>query len=197
MGRPGLHITSFTTAVAAIASPVMAHDASLGDQMLQPVTAAQSLLPLLAVGLVCRQNDHIQIDRLEILILGVGLALGLAAQIHLGAGDGAAAISLVLACIAGGMTAIARPVPAGATSAIVFALGLAVGANLHVETSSVLDVAPALAAASFATIAVLLLITETARSVTHDWHAIALRVAGSWIVAIAVISLARSLRDLA
>ena len=31
--------------------PVLAHDASLGDQMLQPVTAAQSLLPLLAVGL--------------------------------------------------------------------------------------------------------------------------------------------------
>ena len=196
MGRPGLYITSFTTA-AAIASPAVAHDASLGDQMLQPVTAAQSLLPLLAVGLVCRQNDHIEIDRLQILILGVGLALGLAAQIHLGAGDGAAAISLVLACLAGGMTAIARPVPAGATSAIVFALGLAVGANLHVETSSLLDVAPALAAAFFATIAALLLIAETARSVTHDWHGIALRVAGSWIVAVAVISLALSLRDLA
>lgn len=196
MGRLHLYIIPLATAVA-LASPAMAHDASLGDQMLQPVTAAQSLLPLLAVGLVCRQNDHIEIDRLQILILGVGLALGLAAQIHLGAGDGAAAISLVLACLAGGTTAIARPVPAGATSAIVFALGLAVGANLHVETSSVLDVAPALAAAFFATIAALLMIAETARSVTHDWHGIALRIAGSWIVAIAVISLALSLRDLA
>ena len=196
MGRPGLYITSFTTA-AAIASPAVAHDASLGDQMLQPVTAAQSLLPLLAVGLDCRQNDHIEIDRLQILILGIGLAMGLAAQIHLGAGGGAAAISLVLACLAGGMTAIARPVPAGATGAIVFALGLAVGANLHVETSSLLDVAPALAAAVCATIAALLLIAETARSVTHEWHGIALRVAGSWIVAVAVISLALGLRDLA
>ena len=197
MGRLHLYIFSLATAVA-IASPAVAHDASLGDQMLQPVTAAQSLLPLLAVGLVCRQNDHIEIDRLQILILGVGLALGLAAQIHLGAGDdGAAAISLVLACLAGGMTAIALPVPAGATNAIVFALGLAVGVNLHVETSSLLDVAPALAAAFFATIAALLLIAETARSVTHDWHGIALRVAGSWIVAVAVIVLALSLRDLA
>ena len=196
MDRLRLYIIQLATAVAH-ASPAMAHDASLGDQMLQPVTAAQSLLPLLAVGLVCRQNDHIEINRVQILILGIGLAMGLAGQIHFGAGDSPVAISFVLACLAGGIAAIARPVPAGATSLIVFALGLAIGANLHVETSSLLDVAPALAAAFFATIAVLLLIAETARSVTHDWHAIGLRVAGSWIVAVAVIALALSLRGLA
>ena len=177
--------------------PVLAHDASLGDQMLQPVTAAQSLLALLAVALVCRQNILIELDRNVACVLGLGLAAGLATKIYLGMDVSPTALSLALASVAGGLAALARPMPAGIVVVLILGLGLAVGANLHVETAALLDMVPALAAAFFATFAVLLLIAETAKPVPYDWHAIALRVAGSWIAAVSVIVLALTVRGLA
>lgn len=193
MRRAFLFLITLATA-AVFAQPVYAHDLSLGDQMLQPVMAAQSLLPLLAVALVCRQNTHIDIGRRLALVLGIGLCLGLALRVYIAPADGAAAFSLVLAGVAGGLAAWARPVPAGLMILFICGLGLAIGANVHTETTGWLDIIPALAATFFATFAVLLLISETAPHIDHDWHAIALRIAGSWIVAAAVIALALSLR---
>jgi hypothetical protein len=188
-------LTALTLSAALqAATPVHAHDLSLGDQMLQPVMAAQSLLPLLAVALVCRQNTHIDIGRRLALVLGIGLSLGLAFRVYIAPADGAAAFSLLLAGVAGGLAAWARPVPAGLLVVFICGLGLAIGANVHTETTGWLDILPALAATFFATFALLLLISETAQHIDHDWHAIALRIAGSWIVAAAVIALALSLR---
>jgi urease accessory protein len=180
------------TAIVSAAAPALAHDLSLGDQMLQPVMAAQSLLPLLAVALVCRQNTHIDIGRTLALILGLGLCLGLALRVYLAPAEAAYVPALLLAALAGALAASARRLPSGLVAVFVLGLGFAVGANVHTETTGWLDILPALAATFFATFTLLLLISETAQHIDHDWHAIGLRIAGSWIAAAAVIALALS-----
>jgi hypothetical protein len=156
--------------------------------------AAQSLLPLLAVALVCRQNTHIDIGRALALFLGLGLCLGLVLKLYLAPVDEMSAPALVLAGLAGSLAASARLLSPGLIAVFILALGLAIGANVHTETTDWLDIVPALAATFFGTFAILLLISETARPIHHDWHAIALRVAGSLIAAVAVIAVALSLR---
>lgn len=194
MTRRCWFIASALTATVSAAAPALAHDLSLGDQMLQPVMAAQSLLPLLAVALVCRQNTHIDIGRTLALLLGLGLCLGLAFRVYLAPLEAVTTPALVLAGLAGALAAAARRLPGGLVAVFVLGLGLAIGANVHTETTGWLDILPALAATFFATFAFLLLISETAQHIDHDWHAIALRIVGSWIVAAAVIALALSLR---
>lgn len=176
-------------------APASAHDLSLGDQMLQPVMAAQSLLPLLAVALVCRQNTHIDIGRTLAVILGLGICIGLTLRIYLAPDETGYVPALLIAALAGALAAFARRLPSGLVAVFVLGLGFAVGANVHTETTGWLDILPALAATFFATFALLLLISETAQHIAHDWHTIGLRIAASWIVAASVIALALSFSD--
>jgi urease accessory protein len=183
--------------VAIIAgTPAAAHDIGLGDQVLAPVTTLPSLLPLLAVSLLCRQHDHIAIDRTLALVLAAGVAAGLGARLTLAPAGSPAAPSLALATVAGALVALARPLPRGMVGALLLALGLAIGASLHTESPALLDLAPALGAGFLGAFAPLLMLATTATSAATDWHRIGVRVAGSWIVAAAVIALALGARDL-
>ena len=66
----------------AMRGPGMAHQIGLAEQVLQPVTVLQSLLALIAVGLLCRQQPTLLLNRALALMLGLGLTAGLAAAVY-------------------------------------------------------------------------------------------------------------------
>jgi hypothetical protein len=96
---------------------------------------------------------------------------------------------LALAALAGGLVALARPLPAGANSLLVLALGTAIGANLSFETTDWVDLAQTLVGASVGAAAALLGLAELARQSTNDWRQIGVRVVGSWIFASSIMVL--------
>ena len=110
--------------------PAMGHQIGLAEQVLQPVTVLHSLLALIAVGLLCRQQPKLVLNRAVALALGLGLTAGLAAEVYLTVPHGRLIFALALAALAGGLVAFAHPLPVYATFVFVLALGGAIGANL-------------------------------------------------------------------
>lgn len=178
-------------------APATAHEVGLGDQILAPLTAIPTLLPLLAVSLLCRQHDDVAVDRALAVVMGLGMTAGLAARIFAAGDGGSGSAPLALALIAGALVAWAGPLPRGAIVLFVLAVGLAVGWNLHVETTGWIDIGQALAAGFFGAFAALLMLATTANPAPFDWHRIGVRVAGSWITATAILVFALGARGAA
>lgn len=180
----------------AMGEPAMGHQIGLAEQVLQPVTVLHSLLALIAVGLLCRQEPTRVLNRVLAFTLGLGLAAGLAAKVYLTLPRGQLMFALALAAIAGSLVALARALPAYAIFLFVLALGVAVGANLSSETTDWFDLAQTLAGAFVGALAVLHGLTTFGTSSAANWQQIGARVVGSWIFASAIMVLALNATDL-
>ena len=198
MNIPKLIWRPFLTYVGLISMhvPVNAHDIGFGDQLLQPVTLFHCLLPLLAVGLLSRQQQTVQINRSLALMLGLGLTVGLFCKIHLNLLQSQLIIAPIIAIFAASFVAFARPLSEVALCLLFVSLGFAIGANLSLESTDWIDFAQTLSAAFIGSITVLYVMATTAVSATADWHRIGLRVMGSWIFACAIMVMALEVRKL-
>ena len=181
--------------VTSMHVPVNAHDIGFGDQLLQPVTLFHCLLPLLAVGLISRQQQSAQINRFVAFMLGLGLLVGLTCKVYLDLSQGQLIFAPIIAVFAGGLVAIARPISGGVLCLLFASLGIAIGTNLSLENTDWFDFAQALLAAFIGSITVLYVMTTTAVPATADWHRVGLRVMGSWVFACAIMVIALELRN--
>ncbi len=175
--------------------PAMGHQIGLAEQVLQPVTVLHSLLALIAVGLLCRQQPKLVLNRAVALALGLGLTAGLAAEVYLTVPHGRLIFALALAALAGGLVAFAHPLPVYATFVFVLALGGAIGANLSWESADWADLTQTLVGAFLGTLVVLHFLTTVGTPSTDNLQ-IGVRVIGSWILASAIMVLALDARNL-
>jgi urease accessory protein len=189
-----LVLTCFS--IIAMRGPAMAHQIGLAEQVLQPVTVLQSLLALIAAGLLCRQQPKLLLNHALALVLGLGLTAGLAAEVYLTQSHGQLIYALALAAVAGGLVALAHPLPAYVIFLFVLGLGVAIGANLSSETTDWSDLIQTLVGAFLGTLVVLHFLTTVGSPSADNWQQIGERVIGSWILAIAVMVLALNARGL-
>ena len=176
--------------------PANAHQIGFGDQLLQPVTLFHCLLPLLAVGLLSRQQPRDQINGLVALTLGLGLTVGLSCKVYLDLSQSQLIFAPIIAVFAGSLVAIARPISEVILHLLFVSLGIAIGANLSLETTDWIDFAQTLFAAFIGSITVLHVMATTAVPASGDWHRVGLRVMGSWIFACAIMVIALEVRML-
>ncbi len=176
--------------------PANAHQIGFGDQLLQPVTLFHCLLPLLAVGLLSRQQPRVQINGLVALTLGLGLTVGLSCRVYLDLSQSQLIFAPIIAVFAGSLVAIARPISEVILYLLFVSLGIAIGANLSLETTDWIDFAQTLFAAFIGSITVLHVMATTAVPASGEWHRVGLRVMGSWIFACAIMVIALELRML-
>lgn len=176
--------------------PANAHQIGFGDQLLQPVTLFHCLLPLLAVGLLSRQQPRVQINGLVALTLGLGLTVGLSCKVYLDLSQSQLIFAPIIAVFAGSLVAIARPISKVILYLLFVSLGIAIGANLSLETTDWIDFAQTLFAAFIGSITVLHVMATTAVPASGDWHRVGLRVMGSWIFACAIMVIALEVRML-
>ena len=176
--------------------PANAHQIGFGDQLLQPVTLFHCLLPLLAVGLLSRQQPRSQINGLVALTLGLGLTVGLSCKVYLDLSQSQLIFAPIIAVFAGSLVAIARPISEVILHLLFVSLGIAIGANLSLETTDWIDFAQTLFAAFIGSITVLHVMATTAVPASGDWHRVGLRVMGSWIFACAIMVIALEVRML-
>lgn len=197
MNIPKLIWRPFLTYVGLISMhvPVNAHDIGFGDQLLQPVTLFHCLLPLLAVGLLSRQQQRAQINRLVALMLGLGLVVGLSFKVYLDLSQSQLIFAPIIAVFAGSLVAIARPISGGVLGLLFASLGIAIGANLSFENTDWFDFVQTLLAAFIGSITVLYVMATTAVPATADWHRVGLRVMGSWVFACAIMVIALEIRN--
>ena len=171
------------------------HQIGLAEQMLQPVTVANSLLPLLAVGLLWRQQPNLHLTRVSAFVIGVGLTVGLLAEVLLAPACSQSVFALALAAVAGGLVALAYPMPAYCNLLFSLALGAAIGLNLSFETADWSDLTQTLIGALIGVLVVLHFLTSHEMPV-NSWQPIAARIVGSWISTIAILVLALNLKRL-
>ncbi len=169
------------------ASPVLAHGTLPGDGgfasgMLHPFLATDHLLLLISIGVLLGRGGM----RSPLLALLAGLVLGFGlTQLSLGPMQPA---NLMLALVVGGVLAAAIRVSGAITIATAFVAGLLVGA----DTDGPIGTA-AITAYFGVTVAVLLIVLNcmALAQLGATWlNGIPLRVAGSWITAVAILVLA-------
>ncbi len=176
----------FTLLLIVLGGPAAAHGTLPGgggfySGALHPFVALDHLVALLALGLTLGRHQL----RLPLVGLGVGLAVGLAygmpfAWLQL--------VVLVLALLLGGLLAANLAPPVAGLVAVALALGLAIGADTDTGTA---NAGVAAAAGTFiAACLICLNAMALAGVLRHPPRLIVLRVAGSWILAIAVLVLA-------
>jgi hypothetical protein len=179
----------------AMHGAAFAHQIGLAEQFLQPVTVANALLPLLAVGLLWKQQATQRLTRMRAYAIGVGLTVGLLAEVLLAPALGQSVFALTLAAVAGGLLALASPIPANWHLLISLALGVAVGLNLSTETTEWSDLVQTLIGALIGILVVLHFLTSSEMP-ADGWQPIAARIVGSWILAAAIMVLALDVKKL-
>ncbi len=169
-----------------LAGPAAAHGTLPGgggfySGALHPFVALDHFVALLALGLTLGRHQ----TRLPLAGLGVGLAVGLAYGI---AFAWLQLVVLILALILGGLLAANLRLLVVGLGAIALALGLAIGADTDTGTA---NAGFAAAAGTFTAAYLICLNAMALAGVLRDTpRLIVLRVAGSWILAIAVLVLA-------
>jgi len=180
----------------AMQGSAAAHQIGFAEQMLQPVTASRSLVALLAVALVCRQQTEFALDRALVVSVGSGLMVGFFAEIHDSKSHLPTLFALSLAALAGGLVVLNQPLNRAATYIVFLGLGGAVGSNLTWESDDWIDMVQTLLGALVGTLVALHFLTTTANPPTSNIAPVAFRILGSWIVAIALLLLTLDVHNL-
>jgi urease accessory protein len=166
--------------LACAAGPVLAHGTLPGgggfyDGLLHPVWAVEHLVALVALGLLLGREGM----RAPLLVLAAAAALGLAVPAAVPLAPTLPVIAG--AALAGAALALPFTLPGVAAAALAALLGLAVGADSEAPTP--LAVAGLGTGIALVTLNAMALAGPLARPATG----IALRVAGSWIAAFAML----------
>ncbi len=197
---------AFRVAIAAILaltpSPLAAHPVFGGaggfyGGLLHPLLVPAHLMAIVATAaLVSKQESNWRWA--EHWIAPAAFTTGLAAGMFAIANAYAPAFSyetvLGIALAAGGLLALARPLPSKATAALALGTGLAVALDSPPDALTVREAIVAqLGTFCGATILLAAVIEGTAR-LRRNWQFIGLRILGSWIAAISILVLALQFR---
>lgn len=157
--------------------------------LLNPLLAPAHMVALIGLGLLGGQNA-MSARAANIAAFALGLAGGLGA-IAWGVGETSANdVLLVAAALCGLLAAAGFPVPAWLAAPLALAVGVAFGLDSPPQTISLRDAVLMLIGTACGGVAALAVTAFAACWAARLWHGIALRVAGSWIAAIAILVLA-------
>jgi urease accessory protein len=179
------------------ATPVHAHGALPGGGgfyagAAHPFVSLDHLVALLAIGLLLSQRDL----RAGLGLLVAGVAVGLALPFAGVTFAGAAVPLLGMALVAGASLALARRLPSWAALSMSLASGLCIGLQTDVPMDTVLLAATAGAGVVLA-VFLIAAYAMAIGTVTRDrLQGVPIQVAGSWVMAIALMMLAFLLRDM-
>jgi hypothetical protein len=164
--------------------------------LLHPLLVPAELLSVIATGLLLGTAGR-EACRLGLIAFAAGVAAGLAAARYLAPSvELTTSLALLMGLVAGMAVAAGIRVPIGLAFLVAAAAGLAIGIDAAPEESTF----PTLLLASIATVlgsTVLVLLTAVlALSRNVHWQRIAVRIAGSWIAACAILYFSWELRVL-
>jgi len=182
--------------LAWTATPAHAHGAlpvagGFYSGVAHPFVSIDHLILLVALGLLLSQRDL----RAGLGVLVLGVALGLALPFWGLRLDAAAALLFVFAIIAGASLALAWPLPAVVTLVLCAASGVCIGLQTDLPVGTFTTAATAGAGVALAVFLIAAYGMAIGTVIRHRLQGIPLRVAGSWIIAIALMMLAFLLRD--
>jgi urease accessory protein len=176
-------------------SPALAHAPGSGGGfaggLVHPAVVPAHLLALIGVGLLAGQQAE---GRAAFLTMfGLGLAAGLVA-IAWAAGPSSANLVLTTAALVAGIwTASARPLPPVLGWPLMSVAGAAIGLDSPPETASLREANHMLIGTGLAAAAIPTALAAAVAQLKRDWQRLALRIAGSWIAAAAILVLAFAL----
>jgi urease accessory protein len=155
----------------------------------QVLLAPAHLLSLIGLGLLAgRATSHASIAIMAAFALGLVGGLG---AIAWGAGETPANdVLFVAAGVCGAIAALGAPVPALLAVPAAIVIGCAVGLDSPPDAISLREAVRTLVGSGCGAIAALALMTGAAAFIRRAGWAVALRVAGSWLAAIAMLVLA-------
>lgn len=187
--------------LAWLALPAEAHAHSpfpgAGDfigGLLHPVTSPTHVLVIIGLGLMAGRRTLAEVKE-PAITFAIGSALGLSLTLTGMMEAVPPAIPIVIALVAGALLASEKSLPLLWTNALYGAAGMILGLDSAVENGSAWTITKTLLGNW---ISLGLLVADLAIYVTFGAHAkwltIALRIVGSWIIAIALMVLAFSMR---
>ncbi len=151
--------------------------------------APAHLVALISVALLAGRAS-LRERKAVVAAFAAGLAAGLGALVA-GVGETPAGdVLLVVAALCGLAAAAALRLPSGLLALLAFVIGLAGGLDSPPDAISLREAVLSLIGTACAGIAALALMTTMSAALAGVWQGIALRVAGSWMTAIAVLVLA-------
>ncbi|KAF0811990.1 hypothetical protein IGB42_03532 [Andreprevotia sp. IGB-42] len=165
---------------------------------LHPLTSPEHMLPLLLTGLLAGQNGHKRMS-FTLLLLPLALAAGAVMALLLPGLPGAFLVAMVLSVLLGALLAWARPLPIAVTAPLVLLCGVVVGYANGSAISA--DIHPAIFIAGLMAAGLLLqaygmALISWLLTLPWGWVGIAVRVLGSWSIAIGLLVLTLSHRAL-
>ena len=191
----------FLAATAFAAGPAGAHGTLAGGGgfyagAAHPFLAWEHLLLLIALGLILGRPPRAP-GRVPIAVLALALGAGLALASREVVWPAAAPVILISAMLGGGVLALSLALPVAVRAVFAAAAGLAIGLDTGVPVPQVGAGPVALLPFAGVVVGVFLIVLNTmalASVAVRPPFSIAIRVAGSWIVAVALMVLALELR---
>jgi len=182
----------FATAVMLLTEPANAHAPIKGigafyNGMLHPLIVPAHVLLLVGLGLLLGQHTP-KISRPAWSAFALALVAGLAAAAASGA-QVSLPVLLVLAFLAALLVILDRPVGVTIAVGLGIAAGIVIGLSSRPETTISRELWLGLTGAAFGAVLILSYVGGLAATVSRPWQRIAVRVAGSWIAASALIVL--------
>jgi urease accessory protein len=159
------------------------------DGLLHPVGTPAHVLILTSLGLVAGRNTvSVIVTIVAAFALGVAIGLGALAS---GAGETSAGdVLLAIAALCGLIAATGVAAPVVLTAPVALASGVALGLDSPPDSVRLGEAVAMLIGTACGGIAALAVIALLAFPMARRWQGIALRVAGSWIAATAILALA-------
>ncbi len=161
--------------------------------LIHPLSAAEHLLPMLALGLMAAQQRQLKAERVTGVFLGA-LAAGAVTALVIGPSfiTYANVLNVASMIIIGILIAAAPPLPSSACYALSLLFGISHGFGNSVtliNSANFHEFIPGLLTGAFLAILGGIVTAELVHRLHSTWPHIALRVAGSWIAAIGLLIL--------
>ena len=186
-------IPVFAVLACLAATPASAHPPPLGftgfsGGLLHPVFVIDHVMALLALGLLMGSQQRWR--WLPPAAFAVGIVAGVVAMMSGVVPRYANESILAIAMVAGVLVALARPLPVWLGVALAADLGLAIALDSPPEVLSVSEANLMLGGTALGATALVIVVWQAARQARAGWMNIAVRAAGSWIAAAAILALA-------
>jgi urease accessory protein len=192
-----LRRAALVAALALTSSPACAHDVVTGVSgfyggLLHPLLVPAHLMALAGLGLWLGQQP----PRHRIGLIGLfagALIIGVIAIVSAASPVFQDLAVLMVAAVAGLLVALAQPVTIPISLPLVLVAGIALMLDSVPHETSMQTTFLALVGTVIAAFVIVTFVAEAVRALARDWQRIAVRIAGSWIAASAILVLALGL----
>ncbi len=186
-------IPVFAVLACLIATPALAHPPPLGltgfsGGLLHPLFVIDHVMAILAMGLLMGSQERWH--WLPPAAFAVGIAAGAAMMMSGVVPLYANACILGVAMVAGLLVALAWPLPVWLGVLLAGMLGVAMALDSPPEVLSVSEANLMLAGTALGATVFVIAVWQAARPIRAGWAIIAIRAAGSWVAAAAILALA-------